>query len=135
MWPIKSALVPYLVAALVVALGVWSYSVYRKGYRDGEAATAHLVQKMQAAGAASLAKRQETVKELRGKSLEDAKRIVRLSRDARVRVCTEPGLPAGGNGTDPSPPGDDREAGEDITDLLRQCLRTFGEVNRAIQAE
>lgn len=133
MWPIKSALVPYLAAFLVVVLGVASYGIYRTGYKVGKADGDRLVLKMQQAGVAALAKRQETVKDLRRDSREDAKRIARLSRNARVRACTESSLPAGGDGTDARTPGDDREAGEDITDLLRQCLRTFGEVNRALE--
>lgn len=132
MWPIKSAVVPYLAAFLVVVLGVASYGSYRTGYKVGRADGDRQVLKMQQAGVAALAKSRETVQELKGKSREDAIRIARLSRNARVFVCPEPGLPASGDGADASSPGDGRAVREDLAPVLRQCLRTFGEVNRAL---
>lgn len=121
----------FLAVSLALVFGVCSYISYNLGQASGE----KQVRKMLEAGVAALAERQKLVVELRGKSLEDADRIAKLSRNARVRICKPARLPAGGSSTDTGTTGDGGTVGEDITPILRQCLRTFGEVNHVLQAQ
>lgn len=121
----------FLAVALALAFGACSYVSYNLGQASGE----KQVRKMLEAGVAALAVRQKLVVELKEQSREDAVRIAELSRNARVRICKPARLPAGGSITDANPAGNDGATGEDITAVLRQCLRTFGEVTRALQAQ
>lgn len=93
------------------------------------------IKAMYEAGRKVAAERREKIQELKGKSREDAIRIAKLSRNARVRVCppASTGLPGTAGSVDAGTAGNSGEVGEDITDLLRQCLRTFGEVNRVLE--
>lgn len=90
---------------------------------------------MRDAGLKALNNRIELVSSLKEKSREDASRIGRLYRDARVRICEEPSVPPSGDSTQPSAAGDGAGSGRDITSILRQCLLTFNEVTRALEAK
>ncbi len=128
MWPFP-AVSSRMALLVAVVMCVFAAGWFANGWRL-KAIHATELRKMQDAGIAALAKRQEAIQNLKGKSREDADRIAKLSRNARVYACTEPDLP--GNGTDTGAPGDDRAVREDITPVLRQCLRSFGEINRAL---
>jgi len=118
----------FLVAGIALACIASGWTGYKLGRADGN----EQVSKMYRAGVEVVAKRQTLITKLKRKSSEDADRIADLSRDARVRICPEPRVPAGRDLTDPGPAGDGGAPGEDITDILRQCLRSFGEINRAV---
>ena len=137
MWPLSaSSRVIVAVVILSLAFGAgWFANGWRLGSKVERLKAEHATElrKMQDAGIAALAKRQEAIQNLKGKSREDADRIAKLSRDARVFACTEPDLPGTGNVTDTSATGNDRAVREDITPVLRQCLRSFGEINRALR--
>ena len=62
MWPIKSALVPYLAAFLAVVLGVAVYGSYRTGYKVGKADGDRQVKAMLDAGTAVVRKHDEAIK-------------------------------------------------------------------------
>jgi hypothetical protein len=128
-WPLilKYRVVICLAVAGLVVLG----AVYNKGRIDGTAAGDRRTLRMYEAAKEVVAKRAVEIGTLRDQSDEDAIRIARLSHNARVRVCTQRPANRLPGDTDASAPGDDRASGEDITGLLRQCLRTFGQVNRA----
>jgi len=101
------------------------------GHSLGKASGDREVAAMYRAGQKVVEKRDAKNAHLQELSREDALRIADLSRGARVR-CRAVVVP----GPNPSPPRDDRETGEaaeDATDLLRQCLRSFGEINRALR--
>jgi len=82
-------------------------------------------------------KRDSTISELRLKNIEDSNRIADLSRGARVRTCptNSSGVPASGDSTDTSAKAHSGAGGEDITELLRWCAKSFGEINRAVAAK
>ena len=126
MWSLSPPVLIALAATVAVASGA-SGSI---GYSSGKSAGNELVLKMQNAGIEAMARRQTVITELKGKSRADANRIAKLSRDARVFICPEPHLPRPGDITDTDPPGDDRAVRTDITGILRQCHRSFGEINR-----
>ena len=119
--------------AIVLGVGVLVVlgAVYWKGRIDGTAAGDRKTLRMYEAAKEVVAKRAVEIRTLRDQSDEDALRIARLSHNARVRVCTQRPANRLSGDTVPSPPRDDRAGDEDITQLLRQCLRTFGEVTRA----
>ena len=129
MWPL---ILKYR-AAICIAVGVLVVlgAVYWKGRVDGTAAGDRKTLRMYEAAKEVVAKRAVEIGTLRDQSDEDAIRIAKLSHNARVRVCTQRPANRLPGDTVPSPPGNDRAGDEDITQLLRQCLRTFGEVNRA----
>ena len=139
MWPLilKYRVVICLAVAGLVVLG----AVYNKGRIDGKAAgelkaletlNASQAETIKAlkVGAEALNKRLTEIDELRNQSDEDAVRISKLRGAGRVRCGPAPSnrLP---EDPDASGPGDDRAGGEDATEFIEQCLRTFGEVNRA----
>ena len=129
MWPL---ILKYRVAiCLAVGVLVLLGAVYWKGRVDGTAAGDRRTLRMYEAAKEVVAKRAVEIGTLRDQSDEDAIRIAKLSHNARVRVCTQRPANRLPGDTVPSPPRDDRAGDEDITQLLRQCLRTFGEVNRA----
>lgn len=131
MWTAVSNRLVIAVAALSLAFGAgWLVN----GWRLNSKHDAELVA-MYEAGVKVAAKRREKIQELKGKSHEDAIRIAKLSRNARVRVCppASTGLPRAAGSADAGTAGNSGEVGEDITDLLTQCLRTFGEVNRILE--
>ena len=129
MWPLilKYRVVICLAVAGLVVLG----AVYNKGRIDGTAAGDRRTLRMYEAAKEVVAKRAVEIGTLRDQSDEDALRIAKLSYNARVRVCTQRPANRLPGDTVPSSPRDDRAGDEDITQLLRQCLRTFGEVTRA----
>ncbi len=126
--------VSYRTLAIVgIALCVFAAGWSANGWRLN-AKHATELRKMLEAGAEATKRRDLAMQSLREQSLEDADRIARLSRGTRVRCYADrPDVPAAGADADPA--GDHREAGKaavDATDVLRQCLRTFGEVNRTL---
>ena len=128
MWPfILKYRVYFLAAVLALVSGVSVSLGYRLGTAEGNRQTIKALK----AGEKVVAKRRAEINTLRDQSDEDAIRIAKLSHNARVRVCTQRPANRLPGDTDASAPGDDRASGEDITGLLRQCLRTFGEVTRA----
>ena len=77
---------------------------------------------------AAIERARDEVEVLKEQNLEDADRIAKLSRNARVRCYSTSRVPANTVRTDADTARDDRETGEDLTDVLRQCARTFTEV-------
>lgn len=131
----------YRAAFLAVGVALALGAVYWKGHHDGSAAgTLKALETLNASqaetikalkvGAEALNKRLTEIDELRNQSDEDAVRISKLRGAGRVRCGPAPSnrLP---EDPDASGPGHDRAGGEDATEFIEQCLRTFGEVNRA----
>lgn len=128
MWPLSANIRSdwYVIAALC-AVVVSSWTGFKLGRADGD----REVKRMYQAAQTAVMKRRAEIETLRDQSDEDAIRIAKLSRNARVRCY--PSAPADrlpGN-PDSSPARDDRAVGVDLTPVLRQCLRTFGQVNKA----
>ena len=129
MWPLPPL---WLAICLAAALAVVSAASGGIGYRLGKSAGDREVLKMLKAGQAVVAKRDAQIGTLRDQSDEDAIRIAKLSHGAGVRLCKPTAAKRLPGSADPSTPGNGETVGEDITGVLRQCLRTFGQVNRAI---
>lgn len=117
------------VGGIALAAGLASGAWVQKQRLD--ARYQHDMKQMLEAGIAATEKRNVQIASLRKQAIEDADRIARLSRGARVRICPD-AVPGGGNVPDADSAGTGGATGEDITAILRQCLRTFGEVNRAL---
>lgn len=134
MWPLPVS--PRMIVLAVVVLSAGAAGWLTNGWRLKAKHESEL-KAMYAAGLQATQRRDAQIASLREQSLEDSDRIADLSRGVRVRCYTDrPSLsPAS---PDPDPAGDDRAAGEDAvnaTDLLRQCLRSFGEINRALRVK
>lgn len=132
MWPLPVSTRTLLFAGVVLCAGAVGWQV--NGWRlNGKHASE--LKAMYAAGVKATERRDAQLASLREQSREDSERIADLSRGVRVRCITDrPGVPS--PGPDADPPGDDRASGEDVidaTNVLRQCLRSFGEINRALR--
>lgn len=128
MWSLSP---PVLIAVAGAAIAV-SLASGATGYKLGRASGDKDVRAMYEAGQKAMAKRQTVITDLRGKSREDADRIAKLSRDARVYCASAAPANRLPGTSDPGPAGNDRTAREDFAPVLRQCLRSFGEINRAV---
>lgn len=131
-WPLTpTVFAGSLVVAAALAFGAgWQTNGWRVGNRY-EAKIAEIYRQ----GGEAMREGQKANNELRRKSREDADRIADLSRGVRVRCYADRPGNVSAAGPDADPAGDDREARRaavDTTDVLRQCLRTFGEVNRTL---
>lgn len=129
MWPLPVS----TRTLLIVGAGVFAFAAgwQVNGWRLNAKHSGEL-KAMYAAGVKATERREVQIASLREQSLEDSERIARLSRGARVYACPDRAadrLPGNSNAGSPR---DDRAGREDITQLLRQCLRSFGEVNRAL---
>ena len=99
MWPIKSALVPYLAAFLAVVLGVAVYGSYRTGYKVGRADGDRQVKAMLDAGAAVVRKHDEAIKPTLEKYRADL--LALAGRKPRSVYRDSPGcVPEAASGTD-----------------------------------
>ena len=99
MWPIKSALVPYLAAFLAVVLGVAVYGSYRTGYKVGKADGDRQVKAMLDAGAAVVRKHDEAIKPTLEKYRADLLGLA--GRKPRRVYLDSPGwVPEAASGTD-----------------------------------
>lgn len=137
-WLIRNRVAICLVAVVVLVSGALYWKGHHDGSMAGTIAALETLNESQAqtvaalkVGAEALNKRLTEIDELRDQSDEDAMRIAKLRGAGRVRCgpASPPNRLPKDSDSDLS--GDDRAGGEDATEFIEQCLRTFGQVNRA----
>lgn len=126
-----------LAGAALLVTGVLSFAgvkLYQQGYAVGRADGDREVAKMYRAGVEASQRRDVQINTLREQGLEDSERIARLSGRGRVLCTPSPPADRLPGSADAGPAGGHRGGEVDLAPVLRQCLRTFCEVNGALGA-